>query len=153
MHSPHSPHPFRLVPRDGSMCSDSGECRSGNAAVDRSSAKQLTPQSVTVHTSSSARCVSPFTPPIQNLYARSCPQSLSSSQHSELLLLLQLTTPSPAPQNALQPLRLPSAAPVSPSSRSRNSLPSSRQRPNSSSHHSSNSLVARLAPVSLGLGR
>ena len=48
--------------------------------------------------------------------------------------------------------RSPSAAPVLSSSCSSNSPPSSRLRPKSSSRYSSNSLAARLTPVSLGLG-
>jgi len=64
------------------------------------------------------------------------------------------TTSSPAAQNPppSDPLSgLPSAAHVFFPSCSSNFPPSSKRRPKPSSHHSSNSLVAKLMPVSLGL--
>jgi hypothetical protein len=91
--------------------------------------------------------------PIRDLYAGSCPQIIlmfsipsSYSYYS--------TTPSPCSSKRSSSALLsclPSAAPMLTPSCSSNS-PNSKRRPKSSLHHSSNLLLARLTPVSLGLG-
>ena len=75
------------------------------------------------------------------------------SDEPESMALLDGTTQAPSKRSLSAPLfRLPSAAPVLPSPRSSNSPHSPTQRPTSSSHRSSKSLLATLTQVSLGLG-
>ena len=101
------------------------------------------------------RLTSPL--PTRDLYTSNCIQItlfhsiLSSYSNYDTTSSTCSSKRSPdAPQPPL--FRLPSAAPVLPSPRSSNSPPSSRRRPKSSLHRSSNSLLGRLTPFGLGLG-
>jgi Guanine nucleotide exchange factor in Golgi transport N-terminal len=89
--------------------------------------------------------------PIRDLYAVSCPESLHvHSTSSSYTYYNTAFSPCPSRPSPSVPLPgLPSAAHAFFPSCSSNSRPSSRRRP--PSDYSSNSLVARLTPVSLGL--
>jgi hypothetical protein len=92
--------------------------------------------------------------PTRDLHASGCTQI--TLVHSILSSYSNYNTTSSTCSSKRSPgaplFYLPSAAPVLSSPCSSNPHPSSRRRPKSSLHRSSNSLLGRLTPVSLGLG-